>query len=84
MTLIGKSSRAFASSTHVAECPDAYGHTTVIVDPGVTPADVLIGRGRLHCCRPSRLRTWVRQENMTILEQAVPEPRPVPQPAPVR
>ena len=43
MTRIGKSSRAFASSTCVAECPDAYGHTTFIVDPGLTPAEVLIG-----------------------------------------
>jgi FMN reductase len=39
----GKSSRAYVLSTYVAECLDGYGHTTVIVDPGLTPAEVLIG-----------------------------------------
>lgn len=38
----GKASRAVSLSTHVAECLDAYGHTTLIVDPAQIPADVLV------------------------------------------
>lgn len=38
----GKASRAVALSAYVAECLDAYGHTTLVVDPAQIPADVLV------------------------------------------
>jgi FMN reductase len=38
----GTASRAHALTRYVAECLDTYGHTTLIIDPGQTPAEVLI------------------------------------------
>ncbi|MET0898591.1 MAG: NAD(P)H-dependent oxidoreductase [Mycobacterium sp.] len=38
----GTTSRAHALTRYVAECLDSYGHTTLIVDPGQAPAEVLI------------------------------------------
>lgn len=38
----GRTSRAHALGTYVAECLDTYGHTTLLVDPGQIPADVLV------------------------------------------
>lgn len=38
----GIESRAHALTRYAAECLDALGHTTLIVDPGQIPADVLV------------------------------------------
>lgn len=38
----GTTSRAHALTRYVAECLDTYGHTTLLIDPGRLPAEVLI------------------------------------------